>query len=127
MQILSGSRIPPVFVTHLGEAAAVESDHVLRWGQGKQHAMVGDEASTAGVPNRLRRAQGQLAGVISMIEADRECRERGTAAGCGITRTGPGRLQDRGHQHSGMGDGSAADGGQPISEIQLEKLFLVLA
>ena len=30
--------------------------------------MVGDEDAIAAVLNRLRRAQGQLAGVISMIE-----------------------------------------------------------
>jgi len=35
--------------------------------------MVGDEESIAAVLNRLRRAQGQLAGVISMIEQGREC------------------------------------------------------
>lgn len=31
------------------------------------------EADTAAVLNRLRRAQGQLAGVMAMIEADRPC------------------------------------------------------
>ena len=37
--------------------------------------MVGDEDSIAAVLNRLRRAQGQLAGVISMIEQGRECKD----------------------------------------------------
>ena len=36
--------------------------------------MVGDEDAIAAVLNRLRRAQGQLAGVISMIEQGRECK-----------------------------------------------------
>ena len=35
---------------------------------------VDEEASTA-VLNRLRRAQGQLAGVIAMIEAGRDCKD----------------------------------------------------
>ena len=37
--------------------------------------MVGDEESIAQVLNRLRRAHGQLAGVISMIEQGRECKD----------------------------------------------------
>ena len=37
--------------------------------------MVGDEDSIAAVLNRLRRAQGQLAGVISMIEHGRDCKD----------------------------------------------------
>lgn len=37
--------------------------------------MVGDEDAIAAVLNRLRRAQGQLGGVISMIEEGRDCKE----------------------------------------------------
>ena len=37
--------------------------------------MVGDQDSIAAVLNRLRRAQGQLAGVISMIEQGRDCKD----------------------------------------------------
>ena len=37
--------------------------------------MVGDEEAMAAVLARLRRAQGQLAGVISMIEQGRECKD----------------------------------------------------
>ena len=37
--------------------------------------MIGDEDSIASVLNRLRRAQGQLAGVISMIEQGRDCKD----------------------------------------------------
>jgi DNA-binding FrmR family transcriptional regulator len=33
-----------------------------------------DEDSRAAVLNRLRRAQGQLAGVITMVEEGRNCR-----------------------------------------------------
>ena len=37
--------------------------------------MVGDEDAITAVLNRLRRAQGQLAGVISMIEQGRDCKD----------------------------------------------------
>ncbi len=37
--------------------------------------MVGDEDSIALVLNRLRRAHGQLAGVIAMIEQGRDCKD----------------------------------------------------
>ena len=37
--------------------------------------MVVDEEASTAVLNRLRRAQGQLAGVIAMIEAGRECKD----------------------------------------------------
>ena len=37
--------------------------------------MLDDENNVAEVLNRLRRAQGQLAGVISMVEGGRDCRE----------------------------------------------------
>jgi len=37
--------------------------------------MVGDEDSIALVLNRLRRAHGQLAGVIGMIENGRNCKD----------------------------------------------------
>ena len=37
--------------------------------------MVGDEEAIGVVLNRLRRAHGQLAGVISMIEQGRDCKD----------------------------------------------------
>lgn len=37
--------------------------------------MICDEESIAAILNRLRRAQGQLAGVISMIEQGRDCKD----------------------------------------------------
>ena len=37
--------------------------------------MVGDQEAINAVLNRLRRAQGQLAGVISMIEQGRDCKD----------------------------------------------------
>lgn len=35
----------------------------------------GNEAERKAVLNRLRRAQGQLAAVIAMVEEDRDCRQ----------------------------------------------------
>ena len=37
--------------------------------------MIDDQDATAAVLNRLRRAQGQLAGVITMIELGRDCKD----------------------------------------------------
>ncbi|BBX01636.1 hypothetical protein BST36_06910 [Mycolicibacterium moriokaense] len=89
--------------------------------------MVGDQDSIAAVLNRLRRAQGQLAGVISMIEEGRDCKDVVTQlaavskaldrAGFKIVATGLRECMT----------GSATDGGSPMSEAELEKLFLALA
>ncbi|MFF8769384.1 metal-sensitive transcriptional regulator [Kitasatospora sp. NPDC015120] len=85
---------------------------------------VGDDAAGA-VLNRLRRAQGQLAGVIAMIEAGRDCRDIVTqlaAASRALDRAGFKIVA------SGMRQCAAADGGTPpMSETELEKLFLTLA
>jgi DNA-binding FrmR family transcriptional regulator len=89
--------------------------------------MVGDETAINDVLNRLRRAQGQLAGVISMIEASRECKDVVTQlaavskaldrAGFKIVATG---LRE-------CVTGASADGKAPLTEAELEKLFLSLA
>ncbi|OMC45867.1 hypothetical protein A5745_11575 [Mycobacterium sp. IS-2888] len=89
--------------------------------------MVGDQHSITAVLNRLRRAQGQLAGVISMIEQGRDCKDVVTQlaavsraldrAGFKIVATG---LKD-------CVAGTTADGAAPMSEAELEKLFLALA
>ena len=89
--------------------------------------MVGDEVSIAAVLNRLRRAQGQLTGVISMIEQGRECKDVVTQlaavsraldrAGFKIVATG---LRE-------CATGQAAKGNKPMTEAELEKLFLALA
>ena len=57
-----------------------------------------DEQAVGAVLNRLRRAQGQLAGVIAMIENGRGLRQCLTG-----------------------------EGDSPMTEEQLEKLFLALA
>ncbi|MFE0172301.1 metal-sensitive transcriptional regulator [Streptomyces sp. NPDC059002] len=86
----------------------------------------GNEESMTAVLNRLRRAQGQLAGVIAMIEAGRDCKDVVTqlaAVSRALDRAGFKIIA------SGMRDClNAADGEQPpLTEAELEKLFLALA
>jgi len=91
------------------------------------HHMIGDEEAVTAVLARLRRAQGQLAGVISMIEQGRDCKDVVTQlaavskaldrAGFKIVATG---LRE-------CLAGNADEGRDPMSEAELEKLFLSLA
>ena len=89
--------------------------------------MVGDEESIAAVLNRLRRAQGQLAGVISMIEQGRDCKDVVTQLAA-VSRA----LDRAGFKIVATGlrectTGKAAKGKAPLTEAELEKLFLALA
>ena len=89
--------------------------------------MVGDEDSIAAVLNRLRRAQGQLAGVISMIENGRDCKDVVTqlaAVSRALDKAGF-KIVATGMRHCLLGE--TPDGGQPMTEAELEKLFLALA
>lgn len=89
--------------------------------------MVGDQDSIAAVLNRLRRAQGQLAGVISMIEDGRECKDVVTqlaAVSKALDRAGF-KIVATGLRECVTGD--TANGDAPMSEAELEKLFLALA
>ncbi|MFC5905821.1 metal-sensitive transcriptional regulator [Streptacidiphilus monticola] len=85
-----------------------------------------DEAAVTPVLNRLRRAQGQLAGVIAMIEAGRDCKDVVTQLAA-VSRA----LDRAGFKivASGMRQCLAEqeDGTPPMSEEELEKLFLALA
>ncbi|MFG3137166.1 metal-sensitive transcriptional regulator [Streptomyces sp. NPDC048211] len=86
-----------------------------------------DEASARAVLNRLRRAQGQLAGVITMVEEGRDCRDVVTqlaAVSRALDRAGfkiiAGRMREC--------LTAPEDGGTPaMNEAELEKLFLTLA
>jgi DNA-binding FrmR family transcriptional regulator len=83
-----------------------------------------DNAAESQVLNRLRRAQGQLAGVISMVESGRDCEEVVTqlAAVC--------RALDRAGFKivaSGMRQCAEAGPSSPMTEEQMEKMFLTLA
>ncbi len=89
--------------------------------------MVGDEQNIAAVLNRLRRAQGQLAGVISMIEQGRDCKDVVTqlaAVSKALDRAGF-KIVATGMRECLTGE--SADGKQPLSEAELEKLFMALA
>jgi DNA-binding FrmR family transcriptional regulator len=82
-----------------------------------------DDASAAAVLNRLRRAQGQLAGVIAMMESGRDCTEVVTQLAA-VSRA----LDRAGFKivASGMRQ-CLASGDEAALEEQLERLFLALA
>jgi len=89
--------------------------------------LVNDEEAMALVLNRLRRAQGQLAGVVAMIEAGRDCKDVVTqlaAVSKALDRAGF-KIVATGMRQCLAGE--AADGSQPMTEAELEKLFLALA
>ena len=85
-----------------------------------------DEETTGALLNRLRRAQGQLAGVITMIETGRDCKDVVTQLAA-VSRA----LDRAGFKivASGMRQCLAPDAEQapPMTEQELEKLFLALA
>jgi DNA-binding FrmR family transcriptional regulator len=83
-----------------------------------------DDESAVAVLNRLRRAQGQLAGVIAMVESGRDCTEVVTQLAA-VSRA----LDRAGFKivASGMRQCLASGSDAPLTEEQLEKLFLSLA
>ncbi|BCO88997.1 MULTISPECIES: metal-sensitive transcriptional regulator [Mycobacterium avium complex (MAC)] len=79
------------------------------------------------VLKRLRRAQGQLTGVIAMIEAGRDCRDVVTqlaAVSRALDRAGF-KIVATGMRHCITGTDSEL--GSTLTEDELEKLFLSLA
>ncbi|AWZ03445.1 MULTISPECIES: metal-sensitive transcriptional regulator [Streptomyces] len=85
-----------------------------------------DEAAVSSVLNRLRRAQGQLAGVIAMIEAGRDCKDVVTqlaAVSKALDRAGFKIVASGMRQCMNNADGTQP----PMTEEELEKLFLALA
>ncbi|WP_369373237.1 metal-sensitive transcriptional regulator [Streptomyces sp. cg36] len=89
--------------------------------------MIGDQETVTQVRNRLRRAQGQLAGVIAMIDEGRDCKDVVTqlaAVSRALDRAGFKIIA------SGLRECVAADGSADapaLTEEQLERLFLTLA
>lgn len=83
-----------------------------------------DDASAGAVLNRLRRAQGQLAGVISMIESGRDCADIVTQLAA-VSRA----LDRAGFKivAGSMRECLTSDGDAPMTEEQLERMFLTLA
>jgi DNA-binding FrmR family transcriptional regulator len=82
-----------------------------------------DDESAAAVLNRLRRAQGQLAGVIAMVESGRDCTEVVTQLAA-VSRA----LDRAGFKIVASGMRQCLEsGGEAALEEQLERLFLSLA
>ncbi|HPY25386.1 MAG: hypothetical protein QG655_1504 [Actinomycetota bacterium] len=89
--------------------------------------MMADERTAAEVLHRLRRAQGQLAGVIAMIEQGRECRDvviQLAAVSKALDRAGF-KIVASGLRDCAAGRNSGD--GTCLTEAELEKLFLALA
>ncbi|BDT87347.1 metal-sensitive transcriptional regulator [Nocardia cyriacigeorgica] len=89
--------------------------------------MVGDDTAITEVLNRLRRAHGQLAGVIAMIEQGRDCKDVVTQLAA-VSRA----LDRAGFKIVATGlreclEGGAVDRAEPMTVDELEKLFLALA
>jgi CsoR family transcriptional regulator, copper-sensing transcriptional repressor len=84
-----------------------------------------DSETMASVIRRLRRAQGQIGGVIKMIEEGRDCAEVVTqlaAASRALDRAGFKIIATGLQQCARNGDGTA-----DADRAQLERLFLSLA
>jgi DNA-binding FrmR family transcriptional regulator len=89
--------------------------------------MIDDPDRIDAVLSRLRRAQGQLAGVITMIEQGRDCKDVVTqlaAVSKALDRAGF-KIVASGMRHCITGDDSGT--APPLTEDELEKLFLSLA
>jgi DNA-binding FrmR family transcriptional regulator len=92
----------------------------------KETAVFADDNSVE-VLHRLRRAQGQLAGVISMIEQGRDCKDiviQLAAVSKALDRAGF-KMVATGLRECATGTGSTDK--TPLTEAELEKLFLALA
>ncbi len=90
----------------------------------KELLMKIDDEVTGAVLNRLRRAHGQLAGVIGMIESGRDCQDVVTQLAA-VSRA----LDRAGFKivASGLQQCLTAGEGAEMTQEQLEKLFLSLA
>ncbi len=89
--------------------------------------MIDDADRMDAVLTRLRRAQGQLGGVISMIEQGRDCKDVVTqlaAVSRALDRAGF-KIIASGMRHCITGNEAGASA--PLTEDELEKLFLSLA
>ena len=84
--------------------------------------MTVDAEARAAVLNRLRRAQGQLAGVIAMVEAGRDCREVVTQLAA-VSRA----LDRAGFKIVASNMRQCLAGENAMSTDELEQLFLTLA
>jgi DNA-binding FrmR family transcriptional regulator len=88
-----------------------------------------DSETMAGVIRRLRRAQGQIGGVIKMIEEGRDCADVVTqlaAASRALDRAGF-KIIATGLQQCAAAGGAGEDGTADADRARLERLFLSLA
>ncbi len=81
-----------------------------------------DDDAVGQVLNRLRRAQGQLAGVIAMVESGRDCTDVVTQLAA-VSRA----LDRAGFKIVASGMRQCLSGDSPMTEEQMEKMFLTLA
>ena len=86
--------------------------------------MICDEESIAAILNRLRRAQGQLSGVIAMIEQGRDCKDVVTQLAA-VSRA----LDRAGFKivATGLRECITGESDEPMDVAELEKLFLTVA
>lgn len=87
-----------------------------------------DKESLADVVVRLRRAQGQIGGIIRMIEEGRECADLITqlaAVSRALDRAGF-KIIATGLEQCITGEGAGTEQAR-VDRLQLEKLFLTLA
>ena len=85
-----------------------------------------DEGTTSDILARLRRIQGQVGGIIGMVESGRQCREvvqQISAAGRALDQTGF-KILASGLRHCVQDEQAAEQAG--YSQAELEKLFLQL-
>jgi DNA-binding FrmR family transcriptional regulator len=81
-----------------------------------------DQDAQAAVLNRLRRAHGQLAGVISMVEDGRDCRDVVTQLAA-VSRA----LDRAGFKIVASNMRQCLSGESALTTDELERLFLALA
>ncbi|WP_029288382.1 metal-sensitive transcriptional regulator [Cellulomonas sp. HZM] len=89
-----------------------------------------DRDEVAKIANRLKRAQGQLAGVIRMLDEGRDCEELVTqlsAVSRALDRAGFAIIATGMRQCLVRPEGAADDEATALDVQKLEKLFLSLA
>lgn len=105
----------------------MRADWYTPTGIGTVLGMVIEPAATEDVIKRLRRIEGQVAGIVRMLEEERDCAEVITqvaAASRALDRAGF-KLLSAGMRQC-LSE-AAAGNAEPMSAEQMEKLFLSLA
>ena len=90
--------------------------------------MDADAAEVKKIANRLRRAQGQLAAVVTMVESGRDCRDVVTqlsAVSSALDKAGFAIIASAMRECVTVDGGEAQDGKPSVED--LEKLFLSLS